>query len=84
MFVSVSHQNSFGQRHCIPEPNCYYYPLTPVRRKTMLPKPSSHAEMIIHTSEIDTTLGAGLDLVNVGLSWALVGRHEERIDLSFL
>ncbi len=34
--------------------------------------------------EITVALGAGLDLVNVGLSWALIGRHKECVDLSFL
>lgn len=35
-------------------------------------------------AEITILLGAGLDLVNVGLSWALVGRYKECVDLSFL
>ena len=34
--------------------------------------------------EVTTFLGAGLDLVDVGLTRALVGRHKEGVDLRFL
>ena len=34
--------------------------------------------------EVTALLGAGLDLVDVGLPRALIGRHKECIDLRFL